>query len=140
MGKIMDKLKHNYHAFPELQTMFFHKHCVIWSFAPSFKEFHQFLHFQNFRYNNNEEKSYNKWYLPLSFSNYNCNKSKVTLFTRDQWYRCFGKDEVWRPSGIVVSARGPGLSLSNRILLLCLHSSRGGSRQISDRCINRKFN
>ena len=25
MGKIMDKLKHNYNAFPELQTKFFHK-------------------------------------------------------------------------------------------------------------------
>ena len=40
MGKIMGKLKHNYNAFPELQTKFFHKQCVIWSFPPSFKEFH----------------------------------------------------------------------------------------------------
>ena len=29
MGKVMGKLKHNYNAFPELQTKFFHKQCVI---------------------------------------------------------------------------------------------------------------
>ena len=40
MGKIMGKLKHNYNAFPELQTKFFHKQCIIWSFSPSFNEFH----------------------------------------------------------------------------------------------------
>ena len=39
MGKIMAKLKHNYNEFPELQTTFFHKQCVIWSFPPSFNEF-----------------------------------------------------------------------------------------------------
>ena len=33
MGKIMGKLKHNYNAFPELQTIsFFHKKCVIGDF------------------------------------------------------------------------------------------------------------
>ena len=49
MGKIMAKLKHNYNAFPELQTKFFHKHCVI------FTKFQQILsqiaHSKNFRYN-----------------------------------------------------------------------------------------
>ena len=44
MGKIMGKLKHNYNAFPELQTKFFHKQCIIWSFSPSFNEFHHKLH------------------------------------------------------------------------------------------------
>ena len=29
MGKIMAKLKHNYNAFAELQSKFFHKQCVI---------------------------------------------------------------------------------------------------------------
>ena len=37
MGKIMGKLKHNYNAFPELET-------VIWSFPPSFNEFHHNFH------------------------------------------------------------------------------------------------
>ena len=44
MGKIMAKPKHNYNAFPELQTKFFHKQCVIWSFSPSFNEFRHKLH------------------------------------------------------------------------------------------------
>ena len=39
MHKIMAKLKHNYNAFPELQTRFFHKQCVIWPSLPSFNEF-----------------------------------------------------------------------------------------------------
>ena len=40
----MAKLKHNYNSFPELQTKFFHKQCVIWSFLPSFNEFHHKLY------------------------------------------------------------------------------------------------
>ena len=44
MGEIMVKLKHNYNAFPELQTKFFHKQYVIWSFPPSFNEFHHNFH------------------------------------------------------------------------------------------------
>ena len=44
MGKIMANLKPNYNAFPELQTKFFHKQCVIWSFPPSFNEFRHKLH------------------------------------------------------------------------------------------------
>ena len=44
MGKIMAKLKPNYNAFPELQTKFFHKQCVTWSFPPSFNEFRHKLH------------------------------------------------------------------------------------------------
>ena len=44
MGKIMGKLKHNDNALKELRTKFFHKQCVIWSFPPSFDEFHQKLH------------------------------------------------------------------------------------------------
>ena len=43
MGKIMGKLKHTYNAIPELQTKFFHKQCVIWSFPSSFNEFHHNL-------------------------------------------------------------------------------------------------
>ena len=43
MGKIMGNPKHNYNAFPELQTKFFHKQCVIWSFPQSFIEFHHNL-------------------------------------------------------------------------------------------------
>ena len=39
MGKIMAKLKDNCNAFLELQTTFFHKQSVIWSFPPSFNEF-----------------------------------------------------------------------------------------------------
>ena len=56
-----------YNAFPELQTKFFHKQCVIWSFLPSFNEFHHKLHIfkiqVQFWTTNNEEKSYNKRYL-----------------------------------------------------------------------------
>ena len=44
MGKIMGKLKHTFNAFPDLQTKFFHKQCVIWSFLPSFNDFHHNLH------------------------------------------------------------------------------------------------
>ena len=44
MAKIMGKLKHNYNAFPELRTKFFHKHCVIWLFSPSLNEFYCKLH------------------------------------------------------------------------------------------------
>ena len=44
MGKIMGKLKNNHNAFPQLQTKFFHKQYVIWSFPPSFNEFHHNLH------------------------------------------------------------------------------------------------
>ena len=44
MGKIMGKLKHNYNSFQELRTNFFHKQYVIWSFPPSFNEFHHKLH------------------------------------------------------------------------------------------------
>ena len=40
----MGKLKHNYNAFPELETKFFHKQCVIWSFLLNFNEFHHKLH------------------------------------------------------------------------------------------------
>ena len=44
MSEIIAKLKHNYDAFPELQTKFFHRQCVIWSFPPSFNEFHHNFH------------------------------------------------------------------------------------------------
>ena len=44
MAKVMGQLKHNYNAFPELRTKFFHKQCAIWSFSPSFNEFHHKLH------------------------------------------------------------------------------------------------
>ena len=40
----MGKLKHNYNAFKELRTRFFHKQCVIWSFPPSFNDIHHNLH------------------------------------------------------------------------------------------------
>ena len=44
MVAIMGNLKHTYNAFPELQTKFFHKQCVIWSFPTSFTEFHHNFH------------------------------------------------------------------------------------------------
>ena len=82
MGKLMGKLKSKYNAFPLLQTKFFHKQYVIWSFPPSLNEFHHnFNIFNNFRYNsgtiNNEEKSYNKRNLPVSFSKYNETSPKL---------------------------------------------------------------
>ena len=43
----MGKLKHNYNAFPELQTKFFQKQCMIRSFLQSFNEFHHKMPFQN---------------------------------------------------------------------------------------------
>ena len=78
MGKIMGKLKHNYYAFPELQSKFFHKPCVIWTFPPNFNEFHHNFHiFITSGTINNEEKSYNKRYLPLIFSKYNKTSPKL---------------------------------------------------------------
>ena len=44
MGKIITKMKHTYNAFPDLQTKFFHKQCVIWRFLQSFNEFPHKLH------------------------------------------------------------------------------------------------
>ena len=44
MRKIMGKLKHTFNAIPDLQTKFFQKQCVIWSFLQSFDDFHQNLH------------------------------------------------------------------------------------------------
>ena len=44
MGKIMGKLKHTFNAFPDLQTKFFHKQCIIWTILPSFSEFNHNLH------------------------------------------------------------------------------------------------
>ena len=41
MSKIMGKLKHTFNAFPDLQTKFFHKQCIIWTVLPSFNEFLQ---------------------------------------------------------------------------------------------------
>ena len=50
----------------------------------------QIVYFQNFRYNsiaiNNEQKSYNKRYLPLSSSKYNETSPKLVYFSRDQRY------------------------------------------------------
>ena len=43
----MGKLKHNYNAFPELQTKFFQKQCMIRSFLQSFNEFHHKLYILN---------------------------------------------------------------------------------------------
>ena len=78
----MGKLKDNLYAFPELQTKFFPKQWHIWSFPESFNEFHHKLPiFKSFRYNtiaiNNEEKSYNNRYLPLSSSKYNKTSPKL---------------------------------------------------------------
>ena len=44
MAKIMGKLKHTFNAFLHLQTKFFLKQCVIWSFLPSFNQFHHNFH------------------------------------------------------------------------------------------------
>ena len=44
MGKITGKLKHTFNAFPDLQTKFLHKQCVIWTILQSFNEFHQNIH------------------------------------------------------------------------------------------------
>ena len=44
MGKITGKLKHTVNAFPDLKTKFLHKQYIIWSFLPSFNEFHQNFH------------------------------------------------------------------------------------------------
>ena len=78
MGKIMGKLKHDYNAFPELQTKFFYKQCVIWSFPPSFKEFrHSFHIFKISSKSNNEGKSYKKKHILLSFFKYNKRNAKL---------------------------------------------------------------
>ena len=81
MGKIMGKMKHNYNAFPELRTKFFHKQCIIWSFLPSFNEFHHNLHiFKISGRINNEEKSCTKRYLPRSFSKYNETRPRLVYY------------------------------------------------------------
>ena len=80
MGIIMDKMKQSYNAFQELQTKFLHKQCVIWSCPPSFKQFHHNFHiFKILGTSNNEEQSYNKWYLPLTFSNDNETSPKLVF-------------------------------------------------------------
>ena len=77
MGKIMGRLKHNFNALPKLQTKFFHKQCVIWSFPPSFNEFNRNFHiFKISGKISNEGKSY-KGYLRLSFSKYNETSPKL---------------------------------------------------------------
>ena len=74
MGKITGKLKHTVNAFPDLQTKFLHKQYIIWSFLPSFNEFHQNFHLLRISGTFQEQltmrKSYNKRYLPLSISKY----------------------------------------------------------------------
>ena len=70
MGKIMDKLNHNYNAFPELQTKFFRKQWIIWSIPPSFKEFHySFYIFKISGTINNEEKITTSGISHLAFPN-----------------------------------------------------------------------
>ena len=44
MGKIISKMKHTYNEFPDLQTKFFHKQCVIWRFLQSFNEIPHKVH------------------------------------------------------------------------------------------------
>ena len=74
MGKITGKLKHTLNEFPDLQTKFFHKKCVIWSFLPSFNQFHQNLNLLKisgtFLDQLTMRKSYNKRCLLLSISKY----------------------------------------------------------------------
>ena len=87
MGKIMGNLKHTYNAFPELQTKFFHKQCVIWSFPPSFTEFHHDFHIFQIRYNsgkiNNDEKVTTRGISHKAFPNIT-RQSKLSLFSKDQ--------------------------------------------------------
>ena len=77
----MAKLKHNYNAFPELQTKFFQKQCVIWSFLPSFNEFHHKLYILKISGTIVEQiamrKKVNILYLPLTFSKYNKTSPKL---------------------------------------------------------------
>ena len=90
MGKIMGKLKHNYNAFPELQTRFFEKQCVIWSFPPSFNEFHHKLRIlkisgtimDNWQW----EIKLQQEVSPTELFQIQGDKSKVSLFSRDLWY------------------------------------------------------
>ena len=81
IGKIMGKLKHIHNAFPELQIRFFHKRSVIWSFPLSFNEFHHNSTLSKFQVQfwtiKNQEKIYNKMYVPLSFSKYNETSQKL---------------------------------------------------------------
>ena len=80
MGKIMDNVKHDYNAFLQLQTKFFHKQCVIWSFPPSLKEFHHVSTFSKFQVQVRMKKNVtNKWYFPLSFSNHNETSPKSVI-------------------------------------------------------------
>ena len=64
MGKIMGKLKQTFNAFPDLQTKFFHKQCVIWSFLQVSMISITICTFYKFQVDsatiNNEQKSYNK--------------------------------------------------------------------------------
>ena len=90
MGKIMCKLKHNYNAFPELQTKFFHKQCVIWSFLPSFNELHNKLHIFKISGSILEQLAISKK-LEQELSSTKLfqilrDKSKVSSFLREQRY------------------------------------------------------
>ena len=78
MGKIMGKLKHHYNAFPELQTKFFSKTCVIWSLSTKFKKFHHIFDiFKISGTSKHKEKTYNNWCLTLFFSNHNVTSPKL---------------------------------------------------------------
>ena len=63
MRKIMGKLKHTFNAIPDLQTKFFQKQCVIWSFLQRMISI-KICTFYKFQVDsatfNNEQKSYNK--------------------------------------------------------------------------------
>ena len=88
MDKIMSKLTHNYNAFPELQTKFFHKQCVIWSFPPRFNEFHHNFHIFEILGTIVEQQTISKILqqevFPAKLFQIQQNKSKVSLFLRDQ--------------------------------------------------------
>ena len=82
MGKIMGKLKHNYNAFPQLQTKFVHKQCVIWSFPTSLNEFHHNFHIFKISGKILEQMTMRKklttrGIYPLNFSKYNKTSPKL---------------------------------------------------------------
>ena len=91
MGKIMGKLKHNYNAFQELQTKFFHKQCIIWTIPPSFNKFRHILHIFKISGTIMQQltmkKKLQQEVFPTKLFQIKRDKSKVSLFLRDQRFR-----------------------------------------------------
>ena len=83
MRKIMGKLKHNYNAFPELQTKFFSNNVSFGHFRQVSENFIPVSTFSKFQVQLPMRK---KEVSPTKLFQIQQDKSKVSSFIKDQWY------------------------------------------------------